>query len=157
MLFPAPVGVAPEVLVVAVPQHRAGVRREPCDLLTRLGLDLGGEHLLGIGRAREREVLPHQQTALVAHVVERVGLVEAATPHPHQVHVRVQRLAQPLAVPRRAGARDERVVGDPVDAAREHRPVVDPRHERRAEVVGRGVVPSTARTPPARRRPPPSP
>ena len=147
---PAPVDRAPGVLVVAVPEHERRVRAEPGDVLAGLGLDLGAHRLvLAVGRAREREVLPHEQAALVGEVVQVVGLVDAAAPHAQQVDVRLQRVVHPTGVPVAVDPGEEGVVGDPVGAAHEHGLAVDLEQERRPGLVGRGVQLDGAEADPA--------
>ena len=147
---------APDVLVVAVPQHQARVRHQPGDVLARLGLDLGGERLLlRVGGAGEQEVLPDQQAELVGRVVEVVALVQAAAPHPQQVDVGVDGLVEPRGVAVAGDAGREAVVGDPVDAADEDRHAVDDEGERGA-VRSSGVVSSSTVRKPTRRDQPSS-
>ena len=66
---------------------------QPLDVLPGLGFDLGGQQMLRVRGAGEREVLPDEHPELVAHVVEGVVLVDAPAPHAHQVDVGVDRLA----------------------------------------------------------------
>ena len=61
------------------------MHHQPLDVVAGLGLDLGGEEVLGVGGTGEREVLPDEQAELVARVVEGVVLVDASAPHPHEV------------------------------------------------------------------------
>ena len=108
---------------------------EARDVLAGLGLDLGAQRLLlGVCRAREREVLPHEQALLVAQVVEVLGLVDPPAPDPQQVHVHRDRLVDPLGVALAGDAVREGIVGDPVGPARPHVLVVD--DEREAHAIG---------------------
>ena len=120
--MPAPVLVAPEVLVAAVPEHERRVRRQPGDVLAGLGLDLVAERLLlGVRGAGEQEVLPDHQPALVAEVVEVVRLVDAAAPDAQQVGVRGDRLVEPAGEARPREPGEQVVVGDPVGTLDEDR------------------------------------
>ena len=75
---------------------RLGCGVSRATLLAGLGLELAAERLLlGVGGAGEREVLPDHDAALVAHVVEVVGLVDAAAPDPQQVEVGADGLVDP--------------------------------------------------------------
>ena len=140
--WPAPVLVAPDVLVVAVPDHQAGCERQPGHCLARLRLDLVAQRLLlGVGRAGEQEVLPDEQTQLVGERVEVVGLVDAAAPDADQVDVRLQCVAEPASVAVAVYLGEERVVGNPVHAAHEDQLVVDEELERTSGRVGSRVHP----------------
>ena len=90
LLLPAPVHEAPEVLVAAVPEHEGRVRGQAGDVLAGLRLELVPERLLlGVRRAGQQEVLPDQQAALVAELVEVLGLVDPAAPDADEVEVGV--------------------------------------------------------------------
>ncbi|MDH6620058.1 hypothetical protein M2163_007166 [Streptomyces sp. SAI-135] len=147
--LPAPVPEAPQVLVVAVPQHERGMRHQPYDVLPGLRLHLTPQRLLlRIGRAGEREVLPDQQPQLVAGVVEVLALVDPPAPHPYEVDTRVGRLPQPLPVPLTGDPGREHVVRDPVHAAGEEPLAVQHEREPRAVLVGRPVQPDGPETHP---------
>jgi hypothetical protein len=65
-LLPIPVFVAPEILIAAVEQHERRMRRQSYDVLAGLGFNLLPERrLFRIRRARQQEVLPHKDSALV--------------------------------------------------------------------------------------------
>ena len=135
--LPVPVLVAPDVLVAAVPQGQARVRAEPRHGLPGLGDHLAAQGLLfGVRGAGEQEVLPHQQTQLVAEVVEIVAFIDPAAPDADQVDIGVAGLTQPGGVPAGVDARQEHVVGNPVDPAGEDRDTVHPEREGGAVLVG---------------------
>src|SRR5664280_2316326 len=135
--LPVPVLVAPEVLVVAVPQDERGVRRQPDHVVPGLGLELEGERFfLRVGRACQREVLPDHHAELVTRLVEGLLLVQAAAPDAEQVDSCVLGLLHALAVPLRRDAAGEGVVGDPVHATAEDLDAVDREPEGCALVVG---------------------
>ena len=143
------VGEQPQVLVVAAPGDQARVRSQPGDVVPGLGHHLGVERLLlRVAGAGEQEVLPHHQPELVAQLVERAVLVDAAAPHPDQVHADRSRLAQPqlVAGPGHPGRED--VVGDPVDALGQHRLAVDLDDEAVAGQVDPGGAEARAPLPP---------
>ena len=109
----------------------------------RDGADLGvGRGGVGVVlrrlRAPGHEILPHENAALVAPVVERIGLVDAAAPDAHQVAVRLFGERERFADPRRLAARD-RVRRHPVRAADVDRLAVHAEEELagpvRAEIV----------------------
>ena len=133
--------VDPLVLVVAAPQRERGVAAEPRDLRPRLQLDLLGQRRLRVGRAREHEVLPHEQPDAVAEVVEEVVLVDPAAPDAQHVHVRVARGGDQLLVAVGLHRAHERVRGDPVRAAREDPDAVEHEaEEARARLLGVGPL-----------------
>jgi hypothetical protein len=90
--LPAPLLPGGLVLVVARPQRQAGMVAQAADVFDRLLADVGNERLVArVHAAGEHEVLPDQQPQLVGEVVEAVVFVDAAAPHAHHVHVRVDR------------------------------------------------------------------
>ena len=137
-LLPAPLLEAPDVLVVAVPEHEARVRHRAASTLSRdLGLDLAPERLLlGVGGAGEQEVLPDEDAALVAQLVEVVATRSSRRPRPAAGSCSRTRPGRGGRARRRAvDAGDERVVGDPVGAADPDRLAVDDEAERGALIV----------------------
>ena len=113
-------------LVVAAPDGDAGVRGEALHLIAHLGVDLAQEvRRRRVLRAGEHHVLPDEQAAFVAGIVEGVELVEAAAPHPDHVHVGGNRLVEQALDPLLRDARGERIGGDPVCPLGEDRYAVD--------------------------------
>ena len=92
-----------------------------------------------------------EQAELVAELVERVGLVDAAAPDADQVQAGRPRLLQSLAVARTVDPHREGVVGDPVRALHEHRLVVHDELERGAVGVGLRVPAQVAEADPSGR------
>src|SRR5690554_7820872 len=85
-LFPPPVLISPEVLVAAAPQDQRSAVSDSRHRIGHLPLHAANLHVVfRIGRARKREVLPHDDAELVAHVVEVIRLNSAAAPHPEHV------------------------------------------------------------------------
>ena len=86
-------------LVIAAPEHDAGMIAQALDLLNRFLADIllkrkiAGHHV-----AAKHELLPDHQAKFVANVVEVVALVNSATPLAHHVHVRVACSLQDLAM-----------------------------------------------------------
>src|SRR5690606_7297473 len=85
------------------------------------------------------EVLPHHDSAFVAHIVEVFGLVNATAPHAQQVHVRIQRLVNAALKAIAGDAGEQVVVRNPVGPLHKHIGAVDAQSERSAILVGRGV------------------
>ena len=136
-LLPVPVLVAPQVLVAAVVQGQRGMRCQPYDVLPGLGLDLLPQRrLLRVGGAGQQEVLPDEQSSLVASSIEVLALVDAAAPDAYQIHVGGHRLVQPAFEPLSRDPGQEMVVRDPVDALGEQRTAIDGDGELGAGVVG---------------------
>ena len=104
--------------------------RGPSHCLTSLGDDLRAQRLLlGVGRARDEEVLPDEQPCLVTVPVEVFALVDAAAPDPDQVAPGGRGLVVARGIPLGGDPGGEAVVGDPVDPADEDRRVVDEQPE----------------------------
>ncbi len=140
----------PLVLVVAVPDDQRRVRGEPGDVLLGLGEDLATQRfVLRVGRAGEREVLPHQQSQLVAQLVEVVGLVDAAAPDAHQVAADIDDASQHILQPLAGHPSGQHVQWDPVDALDQYRLVVDDDGEPRSCVIGGPVQGGGAEADPA--------
>ncbi len=85
-------------LVVATPQHDAGVMAQPAHVVARLGHHAcpEGRIVARLHAAAEHEVLPDQQAQLISDVKERIVLVVAAAPVAQHVHVGVARGGQHL-------------------------------------------------------------
>ena len=133
---PIPLHIAPDVLVSAIPDDQAGMLRKPRHCLPCLRLELAPQRfVLAVSGAREQEVLPDHHAELVAHVVEVVGLVDAAAPYPEQVHPRVHRIENRTLVGRAVEPGQEGVAGCPVRSLDEDRRLVHRDHELAAVVV----------------------
>ena len=129
-LGPSPFLVAPDVLVVAVPESQARVRHDPSYVVADFSFDLAPQRLLlGVRGAGKQEVLPDQDAALVAKFVEVVGLEVAATPDAQQVHVGEFRLVHSPCQAGAVDAGDEGVVRDPVRASDPYRFAVHDKSE----------------------------
>ncbi|MET3144812.1 UNVERIFIED_ORG: hypothetical protein ABIB63_000610 [Xanthomonas axonopodis] len=94
----APVFPAGLHLVVAAPQHDAGVVAQPLDLFDRLLPGVLAElHVVRRYRAAEHEVLPDHDAQFVGDLVKIVVLVMPAAPHAQHVHVGIARILQGAA------------------------------------------------------------
>src|SRR5262249_4514909 len=132
--------VPPDVLVVAVPDREARVLAQPGHGLPRLGLDLAPQRfVLGVRRTREQEVLPDQDSGLVARVVEVLALVDPTAPDAQQVHPGVDRVPDAGPVGLRGQPGEERVVRNPVRTTDVDRLAVHREYELRPVVVRSNV------------------
>src|SRR5262245_54282787 len=115
--------------------------RKPRDVAQSFRLDFRFEWLsLGIGGAGEEKILPHQNPLLIADIVKLVRFVNPAAPDAQHVHVGIQsRLNTLLVTLARAGAIEEAIVGDPIEAFAEDRLAIDLQRKSAADVVGMGV------------------
>lgn len=115
---------------------------EPLDVVRGLGRHFRAERLfLRVCRAREREVLPHEQSAFVTQVVKGVVLIDPAAPDPDEVAPGVERVVEAGGIPAARQERGEAVLRDPVDAAHLHdRAVDDDLEPFAAEGVGRAQL-----------------
>ena len=87
--LPMPVGMPPEVFVAAVVQHQGRMGHQPDHVLAGLCFDLLPERrLLRVRRARQQEVLPDQQSALIACLIEVFALEDATAPDANQIDIR---------------------------------------------------------------------
>src|SRR5699024_2615516 len=99
VLLPAPVVVALDVLVAAVPVDQRGMPGQAHVLLAGLGLELAAQRVpLGVGGAGHGEVLPHHDPQFIAQVVEELGFVEPAAPDAQGVHAGLDRIGDACAV-----------------------------------------------------------
>ena len=139
-LLPIPVRVAPEILIAAVEQHQGRMRRQSYDILAGLGFNLLPERrLFRVGRAGQQEVLPDQQSALVAGPIEVLALEDATAPDANQVDIGGEGLVEPTFDPLSSDPGQEVIIRDPVHAFDEHRLAVDRDGECGADVVAGGV------------------
>ena len=121
LLSPSPIAHALIDFVVARPQGQRGVVAKPTDVVGGLFPDAPEEGGVGgIGGAGEHEILPDQDSRLVGSLIERVVLVDAATPHAQQVHVGGLGVGDDLAVAVPANARQQGIVGNVVGALGKH-------------------------------------
>jgi hypothetical protein len=118
------------------------MRHEARHVVPCLGDDLRAERLLfAVRRTGEEEVLPDHETALVALLVEVVGLEDAAAPHAQQVETCVLGLREPGRVALPGDPVREGVVRYPVGALHEDGAVVHHEGEARPVLVGAHVQP----------------
>ena len=81
--------------------------------------------VIRVRRTRKREVLPDQETKLIAEVVERLRFVLAASPDAQHLQTGIPGLCQPLT---QAGIGDltgETAIRDPVRTADKHIPAIN--------------------------------
>ena len=117
LCLPAPVFPAILHLVVAAPQHHAGMLGNAAHLLLGFGLHVVEESAVGgIEGTAEIEILPHHDAKRIAKVVEVVRLVDAAAPDTQHVEVGFLGRNEQVAVAGTVGTVEhgERVDGNPV-------------------------------------------
>ncbi|KAG0914407.1 hypothetical protein G6F31_021408 [Rhizopus arrhizus] len=93
-------------LVVATPQHDAGVMPQAAHVVACFGHHAGTERRIvaRLHATAEHEVLPHQQAEFIGDVEERIVLVVATAPVAQHVHVGIAGRRQHLAQSRRIDA-----------------------------------------------------
>src|SRR5207248_222148 len=107
------------VLVVAAPERQAGaVPQSPHVVLRLRARHCERRRVIRIVAAGVGEVLPDQDACVIAGVVERLRFVEPAAPCAQHVHAKVAAGRNLLAVIRFLDPGGERVVWNPVRAAR---------------------------------------
>ena len=132
--------VEPQALVAAAEEREARPPREPVGDRRRLGGDFGAELGLVVHPAGEAEVLPHEHALRVAAVVERLALGDPAAPDADRVGAGGERVVDPPLGRPRVDPVEQRVAGDPVEAAAEDLPAVDRDREAGARGGVGGVV-----------------
>ena len=116
------------------------MRREPRDRFGRLCLELvPQDSVFRVGGAREEEILPDQQSVLVAEFVEILGFVHAPTPYAKHIHVRRCGVFDALLQRFAGDPSEEHIVRNPVGASDIDVLAVDDESERAAIDVGREV------------------
>ncbi|OQA62696.1 MAG: hypothetical protein BWY37_02240 [Firmicutes bacterium ADurb.Bin262] len=99
---------------------------QPAELVREFRLNLGEERAVRrVERAREHEVVPHQQPKLVTGVVKSVVFKLASAPQPDHVHVGGPSRPEQVAVALGRLARGQPVAGNPVRALAEQVHPVD--------------------------------
>ena len=82
-----------------------------------------------IERAGKHRILPDKNAKCVTEIVEIIAFIPAATPDAQHVHIGINSRLQQPAQGRRAGLAGKCILGNPVGAHRENRPVIDTEQE----------------------------
>src|SRR5712691_12125689 len=99
MFFPAPVHPVRLYLIISHPDDNAGVVPQTLDIINRLLSDIFQKIMVrGIKAASEHEILPDQNSHLVAKLVEIVALIDPATPNAEHVHLCVADRSDQIAI-----------------------------------------------------------
>ena len=113
--------------VPAAPQHHTGVVAQALDRAGDLARAGGERRIVRFFRLRlaQHHVLPHADPILVAQIVKRLVLIDAAAPDTQTIHIGNGRSLNKARILHAREARDIEVGRHPARALQEHRLPVD--------------------------------